>query len=181
MTATRMQTGPSPFTNTRERRRRPRVAIVEPRTPIQNYRGDREAVLRLLNEALATELGCVLRYRRHHFLARGLASHRIAEEFLLHADEELGHADLIAERIVQLGGEPDFSAAALQQHNRGGDVRVKSCIEMVRENLAAERSSIETYQALVAYLGENDPTTRRMLEGILAVEEAHAEELIDLL
>jgi bacterioferritin len=181
MTATRIETAPSAFPSTRERRRRARVSIVEPRTLTQNHPGDRETVLRLLNEALATKLGCVLRYRRHHFTARGLASHRIAEEFLLHADEGLAHADLLAERIVQLGGEPDFSPAALQQHDHGEHLPVSSCVEMVRQNLTAERFAIDSYRTLVATIGENDPTTRRMLEAILAVEEAHADELMDLL
>jgi bacterioferritin len=145
------------------------------------YRGDRNAVLRFLNEALATAIVCVLRYRRHHFTARSLASTRIAEEFLLHADEELAHADLIAERIVQLGGEPDFAPATLQERSRAQYVAVASIVEMVRENLVAARIAIDGYRGLIDYLGKDDPTTRRTLEGILGVEAAHADELLELL
>lgn len=144
------------------------------------YQGDRTAVLRFLNEALATALVCVLHYRRHHFMARDLASKRIAQEFLVHADEELSHADLIAERIVQLGGEPDFAPATLQQRSHTAYVAVDSVGEMLRENLVAERIAIDNLRRLIAYVGEHDPTTRRMLEGILGVEEAHADELSEL-
>ncbi len=144
------------------------------------YRGDREAVLGFLNEALASALVCVLRYRRHHFMARGLASQRIAEEFLLHADEKLAHADMIAERIVQLGGEPDFSPATLTQRSHAGYRPASSTTDMVEEHLTVERIAIDSYQCLIEYLGENDPTTRRMLEGIRAVAQAHTDELSDL-
>ena len=147
----------------------------------ESYQGDRTTVLRLLNEALATALVCVLRYRRHHFMARDLASKRIAEEFLVHADEELSHADLIAERIVQLGGQPDFAPATLQERSRARYVAVDSVDDMLREDLAAERIAIDRYRGLIEYVGEHDPTTRRMLEGIVGVEEAHADELSDLL
>jgi bacterioferritin len=147
----------------------------------ESYRGDRPTVLRLLNEALATALVCGLRYRRHHFMARDLASKRIAEEFLVHADEELSHADLIAERIVQLGGQPDFAPATLQQRSHAQYVAVDSVIDMLREDIVAERIAIDSYRGLIEYVGEHDATTRRMLEGILAVERAHADELSDLL
>jgi bacterioferritin len=146
-----------------------------------HYHGDRKAVLRLLNDALATKIVCMLRYRRHHFMARGLAAQRIAEEFLVHADEELAHADLIAERMVQLGGEPDFAPETLQPRSHAQYVAASSIIEMVRENLVAERIAIESYRGLIQQLGKNDPTTRSMLEAILGVEEAHADELLDLL
>jgi bacterioferritin len=145
------------------------------------YPGDRKAVLRLLNDALATKIVCMLRYRRHHFMARGLASQRIADEFLVHADEELAHADLIAERMVQLGGEPDFAPDTLKPRSHAEYVASSSIVEMVRENLVAERIAIESYRGLIKHLGKNDPTTRRMLEAILGVEEAHADELLDLL
>jgi bacterioferritin len=147
----------------------------------ESYQGDRTTVLRLLNEALATALVCVLRYRRHHFLARDLAPKRIAEEFLVHADEELSHADLIAERIVQLGGQPDFAPATLQERSHARYVAVDSVGDMLREDLVAERIAIDRYRGLIAYVAEHDPTTRRMLEGILGVEQAHADELADLL
>jgi bacterioferritin len=144
-------------------------------------RGERATVLPFLNAALATKILCGLRYRRHHFMARGLAAKRIAEEFLVHSDEELAHADLLAERIVQLGGEPDFSPAAL---TRGGHVEYSpacSIVDMIKENLVAERVAIDSYRGLIESLGEDDPTTRRILEGILGVEEAHADELDELL
>jgi bacterioferritin len=147
----------------------------------ESYQGDRTTVLRLLNEALATALVCVLRYRRHHFMARGLASKRIAEEFLVHADEELSHADLIAERIVQLGGRPDFAPATLQERSHARYVAVDSVADMLREDLVAARIAIDRYRGLIGYVAEHDPTTRRLLEGILGVEQAHAEELADLL
>jgi bacterioferritin len=145
------------------------------------YRGDRKAVLRLLNEALATEIVCMLRYRRHHFMARNLANARIAEEFLVHADEELAQADLIADRIIQLGGEPDFAPDTLKERSHAEYLPATTVVEMLREDLVAERVAIDSYRSLIQYLGESDPTTRRMLEGILGVEEAHADELLDLL
>ncbi len=142
---------------------------------------DREALLRFLHEALARELACVVRYRRHHFMAQGLAAKRIAQEFLLHSDEELAHADLIAERIVQLGGDPDFTPGAPRACSHSERAPANSIIEMVRENLLAERIAIDSYRELLEYVGEDDPTTRRMLEGMLGVAEAHADELQDLL
>jgi bacterioferritin len=148
---------------------------------VTGYRGDRKAVLRLLNEALATQIVCMLRYRRHHFMARALAAQRIAEEFLVHADEELAHADLIAERIVQLGGEPDFAPDTLKERSHAEYVPGTTIVEMIRENLVAKRIAITSYQELIEYLGKNDPPTHRMLEGIVGIAEAHAAELLDLL
>ena len=145
------------------------------------YKADRETVLKLLNDALATELVCVLRYRRHYFMAKGIHSKGIAEEFLLHATEELGHADLLAERIVQLGGEPDFSPDTLSKRSHAEYVAANSLVDMIKEDLIAERIAIDSYREMVKYLGDQDSTTRRMLEGILAVEEEHADELADLL
>jgi bacterioferritin len=145
------------------------------------YTADRTEVVRLLNEALATELVCVLRYRRHHFMARGIDSKSIADEFLVHANEELSHADLIAERIVQLGGEPDFAPNTLTGRSHAEYVAATSLVDMIKENLVAERIAIDSYRELVAYLGNQDPTTSQMLKGILAVEEEHADELSDLL
>jgi bacterioferritin len=175
----RIGTVPS-FTDPSRRRRRAH-ANMELGTVPDAYRGDRNAVLRLLNEALATEIVCVLRYRRHHFTARGLGATRIAEEFLVHADEELAHADLIAERIMQLGGEADFAPATLQERSRAQYLAVTSIVEMLRANLVAARIAIDCYRGLIDSLGKDDPTTRRMLQGILGVQEAHAEELLDLL
>jgi bacterioferritin len=144
-------------------------------------RADRLTLLRLLNEVLASEVVCMLRDRRHHFIARTLAAPRIAHEFLVHADEDLAHADLIAERLVQLGGEPDFAPDTLQARSHAQFVAATSIVEMVQENLVAERVAIERYHGLLQHLGKNDPTTRRMLEGILSVKAAHADELLDLL
>jgi bacterioferritin len=145
------------------------------------YAADRKTVLKLLNDALATEIVCVLRYRRHYFTAKGIESKGIADEFLVHANEELGHADLIAERIVQLGGEPDFSPDSLASRSHAEYIEADSLVNMIKENLIAERIAIDSYREMIQYLGDQDPTTRRMLESILAVEEKHAEEMADLL
>lgn len=146
-----------------------------------SYAGDRQAVLGQLNDALATELVCVLRYRRHHFMAKGLASKSVADEFITHANEELGHADLLAERIVQLGGKPDFAPASLAARSHSEYVEATSLIDMIKENLVAERIAIDSYRQLIDSIGNTDSTTRRMLETILGVEEEHADELADLL
>lgn len=145
------------------------------------YGADRETVIRLLNEALATEIVCTLRYRWHHFMARGIQSSAVADEFLAHANEEQGHADQIAERIVQLGGEPDFSPDTLSARSHAEYVVSPSLVEMIKEDLVAERVAIDSYREMVQYLGEDDPTTRRLMESILAVEEQHADELANLL
>lgn len=145
------------------------------------YVADRETVIKLLNDALATELVCVLRYRRHHFMARGIHSQSVAQEFMAHANEELGHADQLAERIVQLGGAPDFSPDVLTERSHAEYIEGDTLASMIRENLVAERIAIDSYRGTIQYLGENDSTTRRMLEGILAVEEEHADDLSDLL
>lgn len=147
----------------------------------ESYQADRAQVLRLLNEALATELVCVLRYRRHYFMARGITSKSIADEFLAHSNEEQGHADQIAERIVQLGGEPDFCPDTLLTRSHAEYVEAASLVDMIKENLVAERIAIDSYREMVAYVGAQDSTTRRLLESILAVEEEHADELADLL
>jgi bacterioferritin len=141
----------------------------------------REDIVRLLNDALATELVCVLRYKRHYFTARGLASPRIAEEFLEHADAEAGHADNIAERIVQLGGEPDFSPDSLTRRSHADYDASLDLKTMLRANLVAERIAVETYRQMINLIGDKDPTTRRLLEGVLKDEEEHADELKDLL
>ncbi|MEO6710469.1 MAG: ferritin-like domain-containing protein [Planctomycetota bacterium] len=145
------------------------------------YRADRNTVVKLLNEALATEIVCVLRYRRHHFMAAGLNAQAIAAEFMTHASEEQAHADLIAGRIVQLGGEPDFSPEGLSTRSHAENVPGENLVDMIREDLVAERIAIDSYGDMIRYLGANDPTTRRMLEGILAMEEEHAEDLVSLL
>jgi bacterioferritin len=146
-----------------------------------SYAADRPTVLQLLNDSLATELVCVLRYRRHHFMASGIHSQGVAQEFLVHSNEEQGHADEIARRIVQLGGAPDFAPSGLAARSHAEYVEGNSLASMIRENLIAERIAIESYRAMIKYLGDRDSTTRRMVEGILAVEEQHADELSDLL
>ena len=145
------------------------------------YSADRDVVVAQLNEALATELVCVLRYRRHHFMARGIHSKSVADEFLTHSNEEQGHADLIAARIVQLGGAPEFCPDKLTGLSHADYVECVSLGEMIKENLVAERIAIDSYRNLIQSLGDSDPTTRRMLESILAVEEEHADEMADLL
>ena len=145
------------------------------------YKGDRKTVINLLNEALATEIVCVLRYKRHHYTAKGIHSLAVAEEFLEHANEEQGHADRIAERITQLDGEPNFDPAGILTRSHSQYVAGDNLIEMIREDLIAERIAIESYSEIIRYLAENDPTSRRMMEDILANEEEHAEEMKTLL
>jgi bacterioferritin len=140
-----------------------------------------EQIVSLLNDALATELVCVLRYKRHHFTARGMASPAIAAEFMVHATEETGHADRIAERIVQLGGEPDFNPVTLLERSHADYDTSSALRDMVRANLVAERVAVETYRQMIGLIGDKDPTTKRMLEAILADEEEHADEMNDLL
>ncbi len=146
-----------------------------------SYNADRETVLKLLNEALATEIVCTLRYRRHYFMAEGILAESIKKEFLVHAQEEQGHADQIAERIVQLGGEPNFNPDGLSARSHAEYVEGESLEEMIKEDLVAERVAIESYTEMIAYMEKHDSTTRRMLEGILAVEEEHAEELASMM
>ncbi|PTU32298.1 ferritin-like domain-containing protein [Stenotrophobium rhamnosiphilum] len=145
------------------------------------YSANREVVIKQLNDALATEIVCVLRYRRHHFMARGIHAQAIAAEFLVHSNEEQGHADMIAERIVQLGGDPDFSPESLTVRSHAEYIAATNLSDMIKENLIAERIAIDSYRELIQYIGTEDPTTSQMLKGILAVEEKHADELADLL
>ena len=145
------------------------------------YAADREKVIRLLNEALATELVCVLRYKRHYFMADGIHSESVATEFLEHAQEEMVHADRLAQRIVQLRGEPNFSPDGLSQRSHAEYVEGRTLKDMIKENLIAERIAIESYREMIAYIGKQDPTTRRILEEILASEEDHADDLVSLL
>lgn len=145
------------------------------------YSADRDTVVRLLNEALATEIVCVLRYRRHHFMASGINAQSVAAEFLIHANEEQVHADEIAGRIVQLGGEPNFSPEGLLTRSHAEYVEGDSLAGMIEEDLVAERVAIDSYREMIQYLGTDDSTTRRMLEGILAMEEEHADDLVALL
>jgi bacterioferritin len=147
----------------------------------ESYQADRDTVVRLLNTALATELVCVLRYRRHHFTAKGIHAQAVAEEFLEHAQEEQEHADQIAKRIVQLGGVPDFNPDGLTARSHSEYVEGHDLVAMIQEDLVAERIAIESYAEMIHYIGDHDPTTRRVLEEILAKEEEHAEELLALI
>lgn len=141
----------------------------------------REDIVKLLNDSLATELVCVLRYKRHHFTAQGLASPKIADEFLVHANEESSHADRLAKRIVQLGGEPDFSPDSLTRRSHAEYNDAADLNTMIKSNLIAERVAIEAYSQLIVMIGDKDSTTRRLLEDILSDEQEHAEELKDWL
>ena len=145
------------------------------------YAADRDTVLKMLNEALATELVCVLRYKRHYFMAAGIHAASVAAEFLEHATEEMSHADLIAKRIIELQGEPNFSPDGLADRSHAEYVEGDSLKSMIKENLVAERIAIESYREMIAYLGDQDPTTHRMLQSILASEEEHADDLSSLL
>jgi bacterioferritin len=145
------------------------------------YRADRETVVRILNEALATEIVCTLRYKRHYAMAKGLASASVAAEFLEHAREETEHADRIAERIAELDGEPNYDPQGLTSRSHAEYKPGTDLVDMLREDLVAERIAIESYSEFVRYLGHEDPTTRRLMEDILAKEEEHANEIADLL
>ena len=170
-----------PFlTDVQELRRRARQHIEEGAVT-EGYRGDRETVVKLLNEALATEIVCVLRYKRHYFMAQGIHADPIAQEFLTHANEEQGHADQIAGRIVQLGGSPNLSPEGLLSRSHSEYVEGETLLDMIKEDLVAERVAIDSYNEMIRYVGDDDVTTRRMLETILAVEEEHANDLVSFL
>jgi bacterioferritin len=176
-----MATADKPFlTDVTELRRRARKHMEEGAVT-EAYRADRTTVIKLLNEALATEIVCVLRYKRHYFMARGIHSEPIAAEFLQHANEEQGHADQIAGRIVQLGGSPNFNPDGLLMRSHSEYVEGQTLLDMIKEDLVAERVAIDSYTEMIRYIGENDSTTRRMMEGILAVEEEHADDLVTFL
>lgn len=147
----------------------------------EGYSADRETVVKLLNEALATEIVCVLRYKRHYFMASGIHAEGVAAEFLEHANDEQGHADSIAQRIVQLKGEPNFNPEGLLMRSHAEYVEGTTLTEMIKEDLVAERIAIDSYREIITYLGDNDPTSRRLMEQILAVEEEHADDLVSLL
>lgn len=161
-------------------RRRARQHI-EDGAVTESYKADRETVLRVLNEALATELVCVLRYKRHYYMATGIHAQAVAEEFAEHAKEEQEHADMIAERITQLDGAPDFNPEILAKRSHSQYVEGTSLVDMIREDLVAERIAIESYSEIIRYLGEKDPTSRRVMEEILAKEEEHADDLKNLI
>jgi bacterioferritin len=168
------------ISDVKEIRRRAREHI-ENGAVTESYGADRQTVIKLLNEALATEIVCNLRYRRHYFMAMGIHAQPVADEFLEHANQERDHADQIAGRITQLGGAPNFNPDGLLSRSHAEYVEGDSLVDMIRENLVAERIAIESYGEMVRYLGHNDPTSRRLMEGILAVEEEHADDMADLL
>lgn len=164
----------------KEIRRRAR-AHIEQGPVTAAYKADRKTVVRVLNEALATEIVCVLRYKRHQYMAAGIHAQAVADEFAEHASEEQQHAEQLAERITQLGGEPDFNPDGLLSRSHSEYVETEGLAEMLKENLVAERIAVESYAEIVRYLGDDDPTTRRLMEEILAKEEEHADELRTLL
>lgn len=170
-----------PFLTDVKRLRERARAHIEAGPITEGYELSPDQVCRILNEALATELVCVLRYKRHYFMASGLVGAQVAAEFLEHASDEQQHADEIAKRIVQLGGQPDFNPDTLTRRSHAEYVEGRSLLDMIRENLVAERVAIDSYREMVDYLGSRDSTTRRMLEGILAVEEEHADDMRELL
>jgi len=145
------------------------------------YKADREKVIRVLNEALATELVCVLRYKRHYYMAKGINAEPIAQEFQQHATEEQAHADQIAQRITQLQGEPNFNPEGITSRSHSEYVEGGSLVDMIREDLVAERIAVESYSEIIRWLGNDDPTTRSMMEAILKVEEEHADDLSNML
>jgi bacterioferritin len=163
-----------------EIRRRAREKMEE--GPItEAYQADRAKVVEVLNEVLATELVCVLRYKSHYFMAQGIHSQAVATEFLEHANEEQAHADLVAKRITELNGRPNFNPDGLHTRSHAEFAQGNRLEEMIREDLVAERIAITTYSEIVRWLGNDDPTTRRMIEEILAKEEEHADDLAKLL
>jgi bacterioferritin len=170
-----------PFmTDVAELRRRARQHM-EMGAVTDSYKADRETVIRILNEVLATEIVCVLRYRRHYYMATGIHAEPVAKEFLEHANEEQQHANVIAERITQLGGEPDFNPQGLASRSHSQYVAGGSLLDMVREDLVAERIAVDSYNEIIRYLGDDDPTTRRAIEKILAKEEEHADDMKKIL
>jgi len=147
----------------------------------EGYKADRDTAIKILNEALATEVVCVLRYKRHYFMASGIHAEGVAAEFLQHANDEQAHADQIAARIVQLGGAPDLNPDGLLTRSHAEYVEGDNLIDMIKEDLVAERIAIDSYREMIVYFGNDDPTSRRMLEGILAMEEEHANDLVSML
>lgn len=168
------------FTDINEIRKRARQHIEDGAVTL-SYQGDLQTIIKLLNEALATEIVCVLRYKRHYFMARGIHAEPVAKEMQQHANQEQVHADRIAERIVQLGGEPNFHPEGLLSRSHAEYVAGKDLRDMLKEDLVAERIAIDSYSEMIRYIGDKDITTRRLLEDILAQEEEHADDLADLL
>ncbi|TML38698.1 MAG: bacterioferritin [Actinobacteria bacterium] len=171
----------SDFLSDIETLRRNARAHIEKGAITETYGADRDRVISVLNEVLATELVCVLRYKRHYYMAQGLHSSPVAQEFLQHANQEQGHADLVAARIIQLQGEPDFNPATLVARSHAEYAPGTGLVDMITEDLVAERVAIASYQEIIRWLDTGDPTTRRLMEDILVVEEEHAEDLLTLL
>jgi bacterioferritin len=169
------------FLDTIEAIRKRARAHIEKGAVTEGYQAPVETVLRLLNEALATEIVCVLRYKRHYYMASGIHAQAVATEFLEHATQEQEHADMIAARIVQLGGEPNYDPDGLSDRSHSEYVAGSSLVDMIREDLVAERVAIDSYSQMIRFLADRDPSTRVMLEKILAAEEEHAEDLANLL
>lgn len=181
MEAARKSDPTKPFlSDIQEIRRRAREHM-ERGAVIDTYQANLETALRLLNEALATEIVCVLRYKRHHYMANGIHAQAVAAEFLEHANEEQGHADKLAERIIQLNGEPNFNPDGLLTRSHSEYIEGQTLEDMIREDLVAERIAIESYSEIIRYFGEKDPTSRRLMEEILANEEEHAEDMRTLI
>jgi bacterioferritin len=174
-----MANGPF-MTDIQELRRRARQHI-EQGAITEGYKVDRQQAVKLLNEALATEIVCVLRYKRHYYAATGLNSEGVKAEFLQHANEEQQHADQISERITQLGGEPNLNPEGMLSRSHSEYVEGTSLVDMIKEDLVAERIAIESYAEMIRFFGDGDPTSRRLMEEILAKEEEHANDLADLL
>ncbi len=175
-----MSTSQAFLSDVQELRRRARENI-ERGAITDSYGLDSNVVCNILNQALATEIVCVLRYKRHYYMATGLNKDAVAAEFLEHANDEQGHADLIAERITQLGGAPDFNPEGLAARSHSEYQEGNTLVEMIKEDLIAERVAIESYNEIIRFLGDKDPTSRRLMEQILAVEEEHANDMHDLL
>jgi bacterioferritin len=176
-----MEQKPTPFLSDIQEIRRRAREHVERGAVMPDYRADLSTALKLLNEALATEIVCTLRYRRHYFMASGIHREGVADEFKEHADEEQEHADQIAERIRQLGGDPDFNPEGLLTRSHAQYVEGESLVDMIKEDLIAERIAIESYGEMVRWFGDKDPTSRRLMESILAKEEEHADDMATLL
>ena len=168
------------LTDIQEIRRRARQSI-EKGALTEGYKADAKEVVKILNQALATEIVCVLRYKNHHYMASGIHSQAVADEFLEHANEEQGHADKIAARIIQLNGKPNFNPEGILSRSHSEYVESDNLVDMIKEDLVAERIAVESYSEIIRYLGDNDPTSRRMMEEILANEEEHAEDMKTLI
>ena len=171
----------SPFVSDIQELRRRAREHMEQGAVTSAYTADVDTVIRILNEVLATEIVCVLRYKRHYYMATGIHAQAVAEEFLEHANEEQTHADLAAERITQLGGEPNFNPEGLAMRSHSQYVEGTTLLDMVKEDLVAERIAVESYTEIIRYLGNDDPTTRRMIEKISAKEEEHADDMKKIL